>query len=236
MPASPPRAPEVGGAGADWSLLTLLLSAKRCAPILALGAALEGLAQALAGAGGRVIALRQGRAGMEPARLRGPRGAPALPSAVQADSHDGLPFRGGSVGVTILNEIGEGQEGQGHGDRVAMRERLLLEARRVLRPEGILCLVISRPPSRLGPLEVRALLKRCGFSDPALYMPYPRSHRFAGLLPIASGRDMQACIDLCIEGDALRERRKRIWLKLLARLGLLQRWAAEYVAIAKKEA
>jgi hypothetical protein len=219
----------------DWSLLSLLLSHDRSEPALALGQDLRSLSLMMARTCVSVIALDPD---CEILERSGP--GPGQNTEAQVFSVSGcytgcLPFRDCSVGLTIVNQVGNGAGCRHGGGPLEIGTSLLLETQRVLRPGGIFCLVVSRQQSRMGPSAMKALLDRCGFTASELYLAYPKSHRFTALIPIASGRRMHACINFLVEGNAFRERRRRVWLKALATLGLLQSSAPEYIAIGRKE-
>jgi SAM-dependent methyltransferase len=221
--------------GTDWSLLSLLLSHDRSAPIVALGHDLESLSLVLAKTCVAVITLDHGGEMLKHLELQRLQNAVANVFPVFGCKTGYFPFRDCSVGLTIVNQVGDGVGCQHDAGLMEVGTSLLLEARRVLKAGGVLCLVVSRRHSRMGPSAMKVLLDRYGFSGSEFYIIYPQWHRFTALVPIASGRRMHACIDLLVEGNAFRERRRRVWLKTLATLGLLQSSAPEYIAIGRKE-
>ena len=99
-----------------------------------------------------------------------------------------------------------------------------------------MCLVVNRRRCHMSASGSSALVRRCGFATDESYMAFPGRHRFTALGPLAAGRSMLGCIDLLVEGDAFRERRKRAWLKILAVSGLIPYFSQEYIVIGRKEA
>ena len=224
-----------GETGIDWSLLTLLLSHERSAPTAALGADVPAIAQALARSCATVVAVgrcRERILSREPHRVEGGAGNVV---AVCADTAGCLPFRDRSLGLIIVNQLTHALHGWEAGDAPVARAALFLEARRVLRARGILCLLVDRKRSRISPSKMRALLDRCGFPRCETYMAYPGCQRLDTLAPIASAKAMLSCIDFSVEGNAFRERKRRAWLKILAATTLLPYVAPEYIALGRKE-
>lgn len=218
-----------------WGLLTFLLSIEGDPPVVALGCSLKVLSLALAKTCAPIIALdpRSGRIPHLESREAGDGAASVF--AVCARPAGGLPFRDGSVGQVIVNQVPNRPNCRNGAEPVQISPGLLLEACRVLRADGFLCLVVNQRADRLRPARLRASLTACGFTASEFYMPFPGRHRFTTLAPIASGRAMRSCIDFCVEGNAFRERRVRAWLKILAAAGLLQSLAPEYIVLARKE-
>lgn len=221
-----------GEAGIDWSLLTLLLSHERSAPIAALGVDGPAISQALARSCATVVAVGHYRERILPPEPHQMRGGARNVFAVCADTTGCLPFRDRSLGLIIMNQLMNALQA---GDAPVFRGALFLEARRVLKAEGILCLLVDRKRSRISPSKMRALLGRCGFSRCESYMAYPGCHRLDILAPIASAKAMLSCIDFSVEGNAFRERTRRAWLKILAATTLLPYWAPQYIVMGRKE-
>jgi SAM-dependent methyltransferase len=222
-------------AGIDWSLLTLLLSHEKSAPVAAVGADVPAISQALAKSCASVIGVGRCREGIlraEPQRAwEGARNV----FAVCADTTGGLPFRDRSLGLIIANQLVKTLHGWGAREATEVRAGFFLEARRVLKAGGTLCLLVDRKRSGLSPSKMRALLGRCGFPRSESYMAYPGCHRLDPLAPIGSAKAMLSCIDFSVEGNAFRERRRRVWLKFLAATMLLPYVAPEYIILAGKE-
>jgi len=221
--------------GIDWSLLPLLLPEERTAPTLVFGADMSALSSMLAKPGARVIRLDPNYKRLLRQGSPGDQTEEADVFAVCGGDTTCLPLRDGSVGLTIVNQVRHPPNGRVDGDPVRIHAGFLVEARRVLKAGGELCLILSQREGRISPSESRALLRRCGFSTRECYMPLSRHDWFTSLVPIVSGKAMRSCIDVSVEGNASRERCLRAWLKILATLGLLQYLTPEYIVIARKE-
>ena len=214
--------------------MALLLSLGGRTPIVALGSDLEALSFALSEAGARIITLDPEYERVNLLEKQRIRHALTNVLRVCGGAMGHLPFRDGSVGVTIANLARGLLRRQDDGHPTETQARFLLEARRVLRAGGMVCLVINRRHSHMSSAESIRLLHRCGFSNGESYMAFPGRHPFTALTPMAAGRAMFPCIDLFVEGDAFRERRKRAWLKLLTMSGLLPYFASEYIIVGQK--
>lgn len=222
--------------GIDWSLLTLLLSHERSAPSAALGADVLAISRALARSCVAVVAVGRCRKSILPPEPQLVSGSVGNVFAVCADTTGCLPFRDRSLGLILVNQLLIGLRGSEAGDATVVRAGLLLEARRVLRAGGILCLLIDRKRSRISPSKMQAWLDRCGFSRCEFYMAYSGRHGLDTLVPIASAKAILSCIDFSVEGNAFRERMRRAWLKILAATTLLPYVTPEYVVLGRKEA
>ncbi len=211
----------------DWSLLGLLLSLEGCTPTVIYGSDLSGFSSAMP-EDGRVITLDPG---ITRTPLPDMREQASNVSRICGEPSTHLPFRDGSLGAMVANLM----DCRRPGDETAQAQaHLFAEASRVLRPGGLMCFVADRRENPLTPSRCRALLHRCGFSRDEGFLAFPGRRRFSALVPIGAGRAMCACIDVFVEGNAFRERRKRLWLKLLALAGLLPYLASEYVVFARK--
>ncbi len=215
----------------DWSLLALLVAGERCGPIAILGDELPALASALASAGNPIVPLVQNGEGI--GRLTAPQaGLSVFP--VCSGSGSDLPLREASVGAIILNQVVAPPADGVDGKRLSIHPDLLAEIHRVLRPEGVVCLIVSQRKDSLGPATLRVWLEQCGFSRNDFYLASPGHRRFTSLAPMASGWLMRTCIDLLVQGNTSRERWLRGWLKLRATLGLLGSRMSEYVVLGRK--
>ncbi len=231
VPVSPASVQEAR-AGIDWSLLALLLAGERRAPIVLLGDDLEALALGLASMGDPIIPVERQLDGV--GRPVAPQ-AGAITSPVCGGISGGLPLRDASAGAIILNQVIARPPDGPDEEPMSIRPGLLAEAYRVLRPGGILCLVVSQRRHRLRLAALQAWLEQCGFGRSHVYLALPGHRRFTALTPLASGRTMRSCVDLLFQGNASRERCLRLWLKTLATLGLLESRMAEYVVLGRKE-
>jgi SAM-dependent methyltransferase len=229
--------PAAGGEsmGVDWSLLTLLLSLEGRSPIVALGSDLAGLSVTLSGVGVPIITLDYNYERIRLLERQRIRSGLTNVLPVCGGTTGCLPFRDGSVGMTIVNLVGHRLRRQDDGGPVEIQADFLLEARRILKAGGIVCLVVNQRHGHISSSESRALLSRCGFPDGESYMAFPGRHRFTALAPMVAGRAMFPCIDLFVEGNAFRERRRRAWLKILAMSGLLPHFALGNIVVGRKE-
>ncbi len=226
----PPAAGEVRGE-VDWSLLALLVAGERCGPIAVLGGEMPALASALASAGDPIVPLVQNGEGI--GRLTAPQAGRRVFPVCSGTGSD-LPLREASVGAIILNQVVTPPPDGSDGKRLLIHPGLLAEVHRVLRPGGIVSLIVSQRKDPLCPATLKAWLEQCGFRRNDFYLASPGQRRFTGLTPMASGRLMRTCIDLLVQGNTSRERWLRGWLKLQTTLGLLGSRTSEYVVLGRK--
>ncbi len=218
----------------DWEFLRILVPLNRHFLVVNLGSRVSPLARALVGTCRMVIAMGPDSGSVQ---ARDPERVPAGASVVSplcGDATGYLPFRDRCLDLIILDQVADGTCRRDEDRQVEIQAGLLSEARRVLKPEGGLCLVVARHRSRITPRRLRVLLEGCGFSSTEFYWPYPAYCRVTALASLTSGRAMASCIDILIEGNAFRERKKRAWLKALARLDLLQYTVPEYLVLATR--
>lgn len=231
----PLPSPADGEGETDWSLLTFLLSIEGEPPVVALGCPLEALSAALTKTHAPIIAVDPHPGQAPHPESWGAEDGVANVSRVRGRPSGGLPFRDSSVGQVIVHQAAPPARWWHGAEPGPIQPGFLREARRILKADGILWLVVNQRGCRLSPARLRASLIRCGFSASDSYMTLPGHRRFTALAPIASGRRMRSCIDFCLEGNAFRERRLRAWLKMLATAGLLQYVAPEYIVLGRKE-
>lgn len=122
--------------GVDWSLLALLLSMEKRAPILALGSDLEALSLALSEAGATIVTLDHEYERIRLVQRQRTRNELTNVLSVCGDTTGFLPFRDGSVGVAIVNSTRRQLGGLDDGDPVEVETGFPLEARRILKAGG----------------------------------------------------------------------------------------------------
>lgn len=236
--AEPPcRNGQVPGAdvGAiDWRFMRFLVPLDQRSAILALGSGVSSRARALAEACRMVIVMGRGSAGVGSVEAgRAEHGVGAV-HPLCGSLAGPFPLHDGCLDLVILDQVPDPMWSRDGGGRMEIQRGVLEEAWRTLRAGGAFCLVVGRGVDGRAPRRTRKLLERCGFSECEFYWPYPSYSRHTALAPLTTGRVMRSCVDIFVEGNAFRERRKRAWLKGLATIGLLRYLLSEYIVVARK--